>query len=103
MRVHELAKKFGYNSSDFIGKISEMGIQNKKTLSSLSDDEVKIIEKGLQKKQEKASENKVVKTVEVEKNKLDNNQNKKFENKKRNNQKLEMNNSLSNQSNNNQM
>ena len=102
MRVHELAKKLGYNSSDFIGKISEMGIQNKKTLSSLSEDEVKIIEKGLQKKQEKASENKVDKTVEVEKNKLDNNQNKKFENKKQNNQKLEMNNSLSNQSNNNQ-
>ena len=102
MRVHELAKKLGYNSSDFIGKISEMGIQNKKTLSSLSEDEVKIIEKGLQKKQEKASENKVEKTVEVEKNKLDNNQNKKFENKKQNNQKLEMNNSLSNQSNNNQ-
>ena len=97
MRVHELAKKLGYNSSDFIGKISEMGIQNKKTLSSLSEDEVKIIEKGLQKKQEKASENKVDKTVEVEKNKLDNNQNK-----KQNNQKLEMNNSLSNQSNNNQ-
>ena len=102
MRVHELAKKLGYNSSDFIGKISEMGIQNKKTLSSLSEDEVKIIEKGLQKKKEKASENKVDKTVEVEKNKLDNNQNKKFENKKQNNQKLEMNNSLSNQSNNNQ-
>ena len=102
MRVHELAKKLGYNSSDFIGKISEMGIQNKKTLSSLSEDEVKIIEKGLQKKQEKASENKVEKTVEVEKNKLDKNQNKKFENKKQNNQKLEMNNSLSNQSNNNQ-
>jgi len=102
VRVHELAKKLGYNSSDFIGKISEMGIQNKKTLSSLSEDEVKIIEKGLQKKQEKASENKVEKTVEVEKNKLDNNQNKKFENKKQNNQKLEMNNSLSNQSNNNQ-
>ena len=102
MRVHELAKKLGYNSSDFIGKISEMGIQNKKTLSSLSEDEVKIIEKGLQKKQEKASENKVEKTVEVKKNKLDNNQNKKFENKKQNNQKLEMNNSLSNQSNNNQ-
>ena len=102
MRVHELAKKLGYNSSDFIGKISEMGIQNKKTLSSLSEDEVKIIEKGLQKKQEKASENKVEKTVEVEKNKLDNNRNKKFENKKQNNQKLEMNNSLSNQSNNNQ-
>ena len=102
MRVHELAKKLGYNSSDFIGKISEMGIQNKKTLSSLSEDEVKIIEKGLQEKQEKASENKVEKTVEVEKNKLDNNQNKKFENKKQNNQKLEMNNSLSNQSNNNQ-
>jgi len=102
VRVHELAKKLGYNSSDFIGKISEMGIQNKKTLSSLSEDEVKIIEKGLQKKQEKASENKVDKTVEVEKNKLDNNQNKKFENKKQNNQKLEMNNSLSNQSNNNQ-
>ena len=102
MRVHELAKKLGYNSSDFIGKISEMGIQNKKTLSSLSEEEVKIIEKGLQKKQEKASENKVEKTVEVEKNKLDNNQNKKFENKKQNNQKLEMNNSLSNQSNNNQ-
>ena len=102
MRVHELAKKLGYNSSDFIGKISEMGIQNKKILSSLSEDEVKIIEKGLQKKQEKASENKVDKTVEVEKNKLDNNQNKKFENKKQNNQKLEMNNSLSNQSNNNQ-
>ncbi len=102
MRVHELAKKLGYNSSDFIGKISEMGIQNKKTLSSLSEDEVKIIEKGLQKKQEKASENKVDKTVEVEKNKLDNNQNKKFENKKQNNEKLEMNNSLSNQSNNNQ-
>ena len=102
MRVHELAKKLGYNSSDFIGKISEMGIQNKKTLSSLSEDEVKIIEKGLQKKQEKASENKVDKAVEVEKNKLDNNQNKKFENKKQNNQKLEMNNSLSNQSNNNQ-
>ena len=102
MRVHELAKKLGYNSSDFIGKISEMGIQNKKTLSSLSEDEVKIIEKGLQKKQEKASENKVEKTVEVEKNKLDNNQNKKFENKKQNNQKLEMKNSLSNQSNNNQ-
>ena len=79
-----------------------MGIQNKKTLSSLSEDEVKIIEKGLQKKQEKASENKVEKTVEVKKNKLDNNQNKKFENKKQNNQKLEMNNSLSNQSNNNQ-
>ena len=102
MRVHELAKKLGYNSSDFIGKISEMGIQNKKTLSSLSEDEVKIIEKGLQKKQEKASENKVEKTVEVEKNKLDNNRNKKFENKKQNNQKLEMKNSLSNQSNNNQ-
>ena len=102
MRVHELAKKLGYNSSDFIGKISEMGIQNKKTLSSLSEDEVKIIEKGLQKKQEKASENKVDKTVEVEKKELDNNQNKKFENKKQNNQKLEMNNSLSNQSNNNQ-
>ena len=102
MRVHELAKKLGYNSSDFIGKISEMGIQNKKTLSSLSEDEVKIIEKGLQKKQEKASENKVNKTVEVEKKELDNNQNKKFENKKQNNQKLEMNNSLSNQSNNNQ-
>ena len=102
MRVHELAKKLGYNSSDFIGKISEMGIQNKKTLSSLSEDEVKIIEKGLQKKQEKASENKVNKAVEVEKNKLDNNQNKKFENKRQNNQKLEMNNSLSNQSNNNQ-
>ena len=51
-------------------------IQNKKTLSSLSEEEVKIIEKGLQKKQEKASENKVEKTVEVEKNKLDNNQNK---------------------------
>ena len=102
MRVHELAKKLGYNSSDFIGKISEMGIQNKKTLSSLSEDEVKIIEKGLQKKQEKDSENKVEKTVEVEKNKLDNNRNKKFENKKQNNQKLEMNNSLSNQSNNNQ-
>ena len=102
MRVHELAKKLGYNSSDFIGKISEMGIQNKKTLSSLSDDEVKIIEKGLQKKQEKASENKVAKTVEVEKNKLNDKQNRKFENKKQNNQKLEMNNSLSNQSNNNQ-
>ena len=102
MRVHELAKKLGYNSSDFIGKISEMGIQNKKTLSSLSEDEVKIIEKGLQKKQEKASENKVEKTVEVEKNKLDNNRNKKIENKKQNNQKLEMKNSLSNQSNNNQ-
>jgi len=102
VRVHELAKKLGYNSSDFIGKISEMGIQNKKTLSSLSEDEVKIIEKGLQKKQEKASENKVEKTVEVEKNKLDNNRNKKIENKKQNNQKLEMKNSLSNQSNNNQ-
>ena len=102
MRVHELAKKLGYNSSDFIGKISEMGIQNKKTLSSLSDDEVKIIEKGLQKKQEKASENKVAKTVEVEKSKLNDKQNRKFENKKQNNQKLEMNNSLSNQSNNNQ-
>ncbi len=43
MRVHELAKKLGYENKAFIEKIKSIGINDKTHLSGLTDDQINVI------------------------------------------------------------
>ncbi len=45
MRLYEIAKKLGISNKEIIGILEKAGIKNKKTLSSLTDEECAIIEK----------------------------------------------------------
>ncbi|RRD38993.1 translation initiation factor IF-2 [Leptotrichia sp. OH3620_COT-345] len=66
VRVHELAKELGYEKSgSFIEKISEIGIKDKKPISGLTDEEVKLIKEKLSNnKSNKKSEGKEIKISE---------------------------------------
>ena len=49
LRVHQLAKELGYDSPKFLEKLSEIGVSVKSHLSGLTDEEVSLIRKKLQK------------------------------------------------------
>lgn len=49
-RVHEIAKKFGMETKDFVKKIVKIGINKDNPLNKLSEDEIKKIENELKEK-----------------------------------------------------
>ena len=62
-KIHEIAKKLGIASKDVIAKAEELGIEVKNHLSSVSEEEAKKIEEGLnpkmaEKKEKNQEENK---------------------------------------------
>ena len=50
MKVHELAKELELSSKDLMDKLKKIGIEAKSHLSTLEDDEIKLIKEKLAKK-----------------------------------------------------
>ncbi|MCK9266042.1 translation initiation factor IF-2 [bacterium] len=67
MRVYQIAKKHNKKSKEIISILEKEGIKNKKSISGLSDEEIKIIETFLLKKKDEAPKKATKKTVEEEK------------------------------------
>ena len=67
MRVYQIAKKHNKESKEIISILEKEGIKNKKSISGLSDEEIKIIETFLLKKKDEAPKKATKKTVVEEK------------------------------------
>jgi hypothetical protein len=46
-RIHELAKELGWDAKELVGKLEKAGIHNKRTQSSLTDEEIDASSPGL--------------------------------------------------------
>ena len=67
MKVHELAKELGLSSKDLMEKLQSMKIEVKSHLSTLEEDEIAKIKKGLDKSSSKSADSKKAKKEDTKK------------------------------------
>lgn len=69
MRVHEIAKKYDKTSKEFLEILNELGIEGKKSVSGLNEEEVAKVEAHFEPKQEGKKKKKKKKTTKVKEKK----------------------------------